>query len=64
MASTLAVGISLTIDSLTSFPAAMFLTAMITWTPLNARTRVVSVPIPLDAPETTVYPNKQWYASQ
>lgn len=48
--STLAAGISLTIVSLTSFPAAIFLTAMITWTPRKARTRLVSDPIPLDAP--------------
>jgi hypothetical protein len=51
MASTLAEGISLTIASLTSLPAAIFLTPIITWTPRNARTRAVSVPIPLDAPK-------------
>lgn len=48
--STLAVGISLTIASLTVFPAARFLTPIVTWTPRNERTRAVSVPIPLDAP--------------
>lgn len=52
MASTLAEGISLTIASLTSLPAAIFLTAIITWTPRKARTRAVSVPMPLDAPMT------------
>ena len=52
MTSTLAAGISLTIASLTSLPEAMFLTPMITWTPRKARTRAVSVPIPLDAPKT------------
>ena len=52
MKSTLAAGISLTIASLTSLPAAIFLTPIITWTPRNARTRVVSEPRPLDAPET------------
>lgn len=50
MASILAVGISLTIASFTSLPAAIFLTPIITWAPRSARTRVVSVPIPLDAP--------------
>lgn len=50
MASTLAVGISLTMVSRTSLPAAMFLTPMITCAPRSARTRVVSDPIPLDAP--------------
>lgn len=50
MASTLAEGFSLSIVSLTSLPAAVFLTPIITWTPRLARTRVVSVPIPLDAP--------------
>lgn len=54
MASTLAEGISLTIASLTSLPAAIFLTAIITWTPRKARTRAVSVPIPLDAPMITM----------
>ena len=67
MASTLALEISFTIASLTSFPAAMFLMAMITWTPRNARTRVVSVPIPLDAPEITLFsvpPRTKVYVSQ
>lgn len=50
MASTFAVGLSFTIASLTSLPATMFLTAMITWTPRRARTRAVSVPMPLEAP--------------
>lgn len=50
MVSTLAPGIFLTIASLTSFPAAIFLTPIITFTPRNARTRAVSEPIPLDAP--------------
>uniref|UniRef100_A0A2P2JFZ9 Uncharacterized protein MANES_06G150100 n=1 Tax=Rhizophora mucronata TaxID=61149 RepID=A0A2P2JFZ9_RHIMU len=52
MASTLAEGISLIIASLTSLPADIFLTAIITRTPRNARTRAVSVPMPLDAPVT------------
>ena len=55
MASTLAVGISLTIASLASLPATIFLTPIITWTPRNARTLVVSVPIPLDAPVIGVH---------
>ena len=50
MASTLAVGISLSIASLTSFAAFIFLTPKITWTPRKARMRAVSAPIPLDAP--------------
>lgn len=50
IASIFAVGISLTIASLTSFPEAIFLTPITTWTPRKARTRAVSVPIPLDAP--------------
>lgn len=54
MASTLAVGISLSIASLTSFAAVIFLTPMITWTPRKARTRAVSVPIPLVAPVITM----------
>lgn len=54
MASTLAEGISFTIASLTSLPAAIFLTAIITWTPRNASTLEVSVPIPLDAPKIAV----------
>lgn len=50
MASILAAGTCLTIASLTSLPAAIFLTPIITWTPRNASTREVSEPIPLDAP--------------
>ena len=50
MTSTLAVGISLSIASLTSCAAFKFLTPIITWTPRKARTRAVSAPIPLDAP--------------
>lgn len=46
----LAVGISLSIAVLTSLPASVFLTAMMTWTQRKARTRVVSRPRPLDAP--------------
>lgn len=53
MTSSLAVGISLIIASLTSLPAETFLTAITTWTQRNASTRVVSVPIPLDAPVIT-----------
>jgi len=49
--STLALGISLCISSLTLLPESTFLTAITTWTPRKARTRAVSVPIPLDAPE-------------
>ncbi len=49
--SILAVGISLSIVSLTFLPASKFLTAIITWTPRKARTRAVSTPIPLDAPD-------------
>ena len=49
--STLALGISLSISSLTLLPESTFLTAITTWTPRKARTRAVSVPIPLDAPE-------------
>jgi len=48
--STFAEGISLSIVSLTSLAAIIFLTPIITWTPRKASTRVVSVPIPLDAP--------------
>ena len=50
MTATLAAGTSFTIASFTSLPALVFLTAMITRTPRNARTRAVSAPIPLDAP--------------
>lgn len=46
-----AAGISLSIVSLTSIPVLTFLTAITTWTPRNARIRVVSKPRPLDAPE-------------
>lgn len=49
--STLAFGISLRISSLTLFPAFMFLVAITTCTPRNARTRDVSKPIPPVAPE-------------
>jgi len=48
--STLAVGISLIISSLTVFPAVKFRTPITTWTPRNARTLAVSAPMPLDAP--------------
>lgn len=48
--STFAVGISLMIASLTLWPADKFLTPITTWTPRSARTRAVSVPMPLDAP--------------
>ena len=51
MTSILALGISFSICSLTFLPASVFLTAIITWTPRNVRTRVVSTPRPLDAPE-------------
>ncbi|RHN81790.1 hypothetical protein MtrunA17_Chr1g0202941 [Medicago truncatula] len=50
MTSTLAEGISLSIASLISLAATLFRTAIITWTPRKARTRVVSTPIPLVAP--------------
>lgn len=50
MASIFAVGISFVIVSLTTIPADIFLTPITTWTPRKARTRAVSVPIPLDAP--------------
>jgi len=50
MTSILAVGISLSIASLILLAVTLFLTAIITWTPRKARTRVVSTPIPLDAP--------------
>ena len=50
MASTLAFGISFLIASWTYLPAEIFLTAITTWTPRNARIRAVSAPIPLDAP--------------
>lgn len=48
--STFAVGISFSISSFTLIPVIVFLTAITTWTPRNARTRAVSAPIPLDAP--------------
>ena len=50
MVSTLAVGFSLTMASWTFLPVATFLTAITTRTPRNARTRAVSLPMPLDAP--------------
>lgn len=50
--STLAFGISLIIFSFTFLPLSTFRTAIITCTPCNARTRAVSAPIPLDAPDT------------
>lgn len=50
IASTLASGTCLTISCLTSFPVQRFLTAIMTWTPRNARTLDVSAPIPLEAP--------------
>lgn len=50
--SSLALGISLSIASLTFLPVSVFLTAITTCTPCIASTRAVSVPIPLDAPET------------
>lgn len=49
--SILAPGISFSIASLTLLPLSVFLTAIITCTPRKARTRVVSTPIPLDAPK-------------
>lgn len=57
IASTLAEGFSLTIASWTFLPAVILRTAIITWTPRSARTRAVSVPMPLDAPVIT---NGQW----
>ena len=54
MTSILAFGISLSICSLTFLPASVFLTAIMTWAPRNARTRVVSTPRPLDAPEIQI----------
>jgi hypothetical protein len=53
IASIFAVGFPLIIASLTSRPAVIFLTPITTWTPRKARTRAVSVPIPLDAPART-----------
>lgn len=58
IASTLAAGISLTIASLTSFPAGRFLTPIKTCTPRSARTRAVSVPIPLEAPAILISKNQ------
>lgn len=52
MISILAVGISLSISSLTFVPETTFLTATITCTPRNANTLAVSTPMPLDAPVT------------
>lgn len=49
--SILAVGISLSIASLTFLPASKFLIAIIVCTPRKARTLAVSIPMPLDAPE-------------
>lgn len=49
--SILALGIFLSMSSLTLFPALTFLTPIITCTPRKARTRAVSIPIPFDAPE-------------
>lgn len=51
--SSLAVGIALSIVSLTFLPLSTFLTAITICTPRKARTRVVSVPIPLVAPKYT-----------
>ena len=51
--STLASGVSLSIVSLTFRPVSIFLTAITTCTPRNARTRAVSDPIPLEAPKYT-----------
>lgn len=45
-----ALGISFNISFFTVAPADTFLTAITTWAPRSARTRAVSVPIPLDAP--------------
>jgi len=59
-ASTFAEGISLSIVSLTSLAAIIFLTPITTWTPRKASTRVVSVPIPLDAPVTTMEHSKNY----
>jgi len=50
MTSISALGISLSIASLPFLPASRFRTAITTWTPRSARTRVVSAPMPLDAP--------------
>jgi hypothetical protein len=44
--------------SLTSLPASIFLTPITTWTPRNASTRAVSIPIPLVAPTVTWTHNK------
>lgn len=49
--SILALGFSLSIASFTIAPRSVFLTAITTCTPRKERTRVVSLPIPLDAPE-------------
>lgn len=51
--STLALGIFLSIFSLMLLPLSVFLTAIITCTSCKARTRVVSMPIPLVAPKNT-----------
>lgn len=51
--STLALEILLIIFSLTFVPVSVFLTAMITCTSCNARTRVVSMPMSLVAPKST-----------
>lgn len=53
MTSTLAVGISSSIVSLTFLPLSVLRTAITTCTPCNAKTRAVSLPIPLVAPEYT-----------
>lgn len=57
MVSSLADGICFRIASLTSLPADVFLTAITTWTPRSARTRAVSVPRPLEAPEIAPWKN-------
>jgi len=49
MTSTLAVGTSLSIASLTVFAPIISITPIITWTSRKARTRAVSAPRPLDA---------------
>lgn len=50
MASILAAGFSFMIPSRTVSPRGMFRIPITTWTPRLASTRVVSNPIPLDAP--------------
>jgi hypothetical protein len=51
MTSRVAAGVSASTAWRTDSAAARFLAAMTTWAPRAARTRAVSAPIPLDAPE-------------